>query len=112
MTLQIDPHGLPAHIPGAKLDAGKRRMQLVLFGFARALEAVGDVGTFGAEKYTSNGWLHVANGQERYTDALLRHLLREGADEAADPESGIPHAAHVAWNALARLELMLREAER
>jgi hypothetical protein len=28
-----------------------------------------------------------------------------------DPDSSLPHAAHTAWGALARLELILREYE-
>lgn len=71
----------------------------------------GAVGTFGAEKYTKGGWLDVPDGVERYTDALYRHLLAEGRGELVDHESGLLHAAHSAWNALARLDLMLREAK-
>ena len=89
---------------GVKLDQGKPRMSLVLGGFAEALTAVAAVGTFGAQKYTDNGWREVPQGQERYTDALLRHLL---APEDIDPESGHYHDAHVAWNALARLNLRI-----
>jgi hypothetical protein len=96
------------HVPGAKLDAGKPRLDLVLGAFANALLAVGAVGTFGAAKYTDNGWLEVPDGIERYTDAMLRHYLKEKAHGYIDDESGLLHAAHLAWNALARLELMLR----
>lgn len=110
MATEKDPNGLGPHAPGAKLDAGKNRLGLVLRGFARALEAVGDVGTYGAQKYTDNGWKSVPNGVARYTDALYRHLLAEGR-EAHDPDTEILHAAHAAWNALARLDLMLQEEE-
>lgn len=98
------------HAPGAKDDAEKRRMGLVVMGFARALDAVADVATFGARKYTDDGWVSVPDGQRRYTDAMLRHITAEGRGEAVDAESGLAHAAHCAWNALARLELALREA--
>jgi hypothetical protein len=104
-----DPTGRQPHEPGAKLDAGKIRPGLVLGGFSRALQAVSAVGTYGARKYSPNGWRTVPGGVERYTDAMVRHLLEE-ADASDDEESGLPHAAHVAWNALARLELMLRES--
>lgn len=100
-----DPSGKASNEPGAKLDAGKPRMSLVLGGFGKALHEVGKVGTFGAKKYSDNGWREVPNGKERYTDALYRHLLQEGLDD----ESGIEHAAHAAWNALARLELLLKD---
>ena len=106
-----DPTGRGAHEPGAKMDAGKVRAGLVLGGFARALTEVARVGTFGATKYTPEGWRSVPLGRERYTDALFRHLLTEAAGEACDPESGLLHAAHAAWNSLARLELALIQAE-
>lgn len=110
-SLERDPNGTHPHTPGAKLDAGKNRLGLVVGGFSRALRAVGRVGTFGAEKYTAHGWVSVPDGQERYTDAMYRHLLDEAAGEVLDPQTGIPHAAHAAWNALARLDLLLRAQE-
>lgn len=94
------------HVAGAKLDQDKPRLNLVLAGFANALTEVGKVGTFGADKYTDNGWVSVPNGIERYSDALLRHHFTH---EELDPESGLEHSAHAAWNALAVLELKLRE---
>lgn len=103
-----DPHGKPANEPGAKLDAGKCRMGLVLHGFALALQEVGRVGTYGARKYSDNGWAHVPDGQGRYTDAMYRHLMREAAGELLDRDTELHHAAHAAWNALARLELLMR----
>ena len=109
--MERDPHGMDPSAMGAKLDAGKNRLGLVLMGFARALEAVGRVGTYGAAKYTDDGWVAVQDGERRYTDAMLRHLLREAAGEVTDPETHIEHAAHCAWNALARLDLALRSRE-
>ena len=86
-------------------------MGLVMGGFSRALQAVGEVGTFGASKYTDNGWVDVPDGERRYTDAMLRHLMKEAEGEVCDPDSGLKHAAHLAWGALARLDLMLRKEE-
>ena len=106
---EIDPNGKQAHEAGSKLDAGKNRLGLVFGGFARALEEVGRVGTFGANKYTDNGWQSVPNGIDRYTDAMYRHLMKEAQGEAIDPDSGTFHAAQAAWNALARLDLMIRK---
>lgn len=102
-----DPYGYARTAPGAKLDAGKIRAALVLGDFSRALMAVSEVGTFGAVKYSDHGWLSVPRGDERYRDALLRHYLKDTL-ESADPESGLSHLAHLAWNALAILELTLR----
>ena len=103
-----DPSGLSANTAGAKLDAGKVRPDLILSGMPRALLAVADVGTFGANKYSENGWLSVPDGIKRYTAAMDRHRLKESI-EPTDPDSELLHAAHLAWNALARLELMLRD---
>jgi hypothetical protein len=108
---ELDPNGVDQHANGAKLDAGKNRMGLVLGGFAKALMAVSQVGTFGANKYTDNGWVSVADGESRYTDAMMRHLFASLGGEEIDAESGMLHDAQVAWNALSRLELKLREAE-
>jgi len=110
MCTEHDPHGTSQHAPGAKMDADKPMPRLVLQAMPRALLAVAEIGTFGAQKYSEDGWQFVPDGINRYTDALLRHALQEGT-EALDPDSGMPHAAHVAWNALARLELMLRQLD-
>lgn len=93
---------------GVKDDASKPDLSLVLCGFSRALQEVGKVGTKGALKYTPNGWSQVRKGKERYTSALLRHLLLEN-EELLDKELDLSHSACVAWNALARLELILRD---
>lgn len=105
-----DPAGaIDPHQPGAKLDAGKPLARLIVHGMPRALLAIAEVATSGAAKYSEHGWQHVPRGVDRYTDAMLRHVLREGI-ESRDDESGLLHAAHAAWNALARLELLLRQA--
>lgn len=98
------------HARGVKLDAGKVRVGLVFRGFPRALLRVAAVATYGANKYTPDGWQSVADGIDRYDDAKGRHLLA-GYIEPADVESDIEHQAHEAWNALARLELLLRKKE-
>lgn len=101
-----DPSGKSPHQPGAKLDAGKPLAGEVLSGFAAALEAVIEVGTHGARKYTLGGWRSVDDAERRYTSAMLRHWLAEH-HETRDAKSGLTHAAHVAWNALARLHFVL-----
>ncbi len=105
--MEVDPNGVDQHALGAKLDSGKPDASLLLM-FGKALAHVAEVGTFGAEKYTRGGWEHVLDGENRYTAAMLRHVLQEHY-ESVDPDSGLLHAAHTAWNALARLELLLRE---
>lgn len=90
---------------GVKLDTEKPRMDLVLRGFSHAIEDVADVGTYGAHKYTDDGWQSVENGIERYLSAMIRHYLKYRQGEMYDTESELPHLSHMAWNALAVLEL-------
>ena len=107
-NMERDPSGKDQHQSGAKLDGGKIRPGLVLGGFARALWAVSEIGTFGAAKYTDNGWMEVPNGQARYDDAGMRHWLKDKMGQQIDPDSEKTHLAHEAWNALAKLDLHLR----
>lgn len=109
LTCEVDPNGKDQHEAGAKLDNGKPDTSLLLM-FGLALKEVAAVGTFGAAKYSRGGWQSVPDGGTRYTSALLRHLLAEDR-ELLDEDSGLLHASAVAWNALARLELLLRERE-
>lgn len=111
-TTELDPTGKAANEPGAKLDAGKSPLYRGFFNyFPRAIRAVADVSAFGAAKYSWGGWRSVPDGYTRYSDALVRHIDDEAAGEFLDRDSKLFHAAHAAWNALARLELMLEELE-
>lgn len=113
--LEKDPNGIAAHTPGAKMDAGKPPvLQGVLDYFPLAVEAVANVSAAGAEKYTWKGWEKVPDGINRYGNAMVRHLTKESYEGRYDSEFAsrgidVLHAAQVAWNALARLELLLRE---
>lgn len=98
-----DPHGISQHAPGAKLDAEKPRVGLVMDGFALALLEVAKVGTYGAKKYSDNGWMSVKDGERRYKDAMLRHALQASYEER-DAESGLLHLAQSCWNSLATLQ--------
>jgi hypothetical protein len=112
LAREIAQDGRHASTPGAvKHDHGKPRVGLMMRGFPRAMLAVAEVTTFGAEKYEPDGWQHVDGGIERYNDALDRHLLARHISRV-DSESQLPHLAHAAWNALAVLELELRRLER
>lgn len=104
-----DPLGIPPNAPGAKLDAGKEEMSLVFEGFANALLEIGKVATFGANKYTRNGWESVPDGIYRYKNAAGRHLVKRKKEGPLDKDSGLLHEAHELWNHLASFELKLRE---
>lgn len=85
-----------AYVEGStKFDGGKARMELVPLD---AVKEVAKVLTFGAAKYAADGWRGVES--HRYQGALLRHLEAIQQGEENDPDSGLPHIAHVACNAL------------
>lgn len=95
-----------------KYDGGKSPIYRgVISYFPRAISAVATVSAFGADKYAWGGWKDVPDGYNRYSDAMVRHLGYEAEGQDVDSDSGLLHAAHTAWNALARLELWLREEE-
>jgi hypothetical protein len=109
---EADPNGKDSHEPGAKMDSGKVPVIRGMFQyFPRACSAVANVSHVGANKYTWNGWETVPDGINRYTDALGRHLLSEKTEGLIDKDTGCLHAAQVAWNAMARLELILKAGE-
>lgn len=111
-ALEKDPtYGENLHVPGAKADAAKVRPELVFRGFALALEQVAEVATYGANKYSEDGWEKVPNGFQRYEDAQLRHALKRWQGEEVDRESYFYHLAHECWNCLAKFELYLRESD-
>lgn len=93
---------------GVKHDTGKP-LAAILGDFPHALEAIVAVGTYGANKYTRRGWEIVPDAEQRYADAFWRHLLKS-CYEDIDPESGLSHKWHAAWNLLAILELEARQA--
>lgn len=107
---ETSPDGKSANQSGVKLDAGKIPVFRGLIDyFPNACMAVAEVSQKGAEKYTWKGWIDVPDGQLRYTDAVGRHLIKECLEGEIDPDFGLLHAAHLAWNAMARLELKLME---
>ena len=107
-----DPNGVEAGTAGAKLDAGKSPVFQGLFQyFPRACLQVAELSEVGAKKYSWKGWEKVEDGPNRYGNALARHILYEEIEGEMDADTDKLHAVCIAWNALARLELMLREKE-
>lgn len=85
---------------GAKYDSGKLLFRALTRGLAMPLRAVAAVLTYGAIKYKEDSWQQVPNAKARYESALDRHLNDWKRGEVCDPESGLPHLAHAACNAL------------
>ena len=104
---ETDPDGLQQGDTGAKFDQGKIRVGL-LKRFGLALLAVGDLATGGADKYADHGWVDVKDGIQRYDDALFAHYLREMFEDV-DPDMKVKHEVQTAWNALAKLQLMIED---
>jgi len=110
--VEADPTGRSSKDPGSKLDKGKLMPDLVIGGFPRALWEVTRVGTEGANKYTPDGWQTVPGGERRYAEANMRHWLKRKMGRTMDEELPVLHEAQEIWNALASLELKLRELEK
>lgn len=81
-----------------KYDALKPQMFLVPL---KSIKAVAELMTKALEKYPNkDNWKHIENGEERYLNALLRHLTDIQEGEEIDRETGLPHAYAVGANAL------------
>ena len=108
--IEYDPNGVANGTPGAKLDAGKIPVvRGAMHYFPKAITAVAELSSIGARKYSWKGWESVPDGINRYADAMGRHELAIQDDYTRrDPDTGVLEATAVAWNALARLELILR----
>ena len=109
LSTESDPLGRNPKEAGAKLDAGKSPVRRGLLEyFPRACLAVAEISQFGASKYTWKGWETVPDGIDRYGDAEVRHICNAAIEGPITADSKMQHAAHEAWNALARRELILR----
>lgn len=90
---------------GRRDDHGKTRWELMAWD---ALEQVARVSTMGAKKYAPRNW-EKGMLYSRVIGSMHRHYIRWWVyGEKVDEESGLPHLAHMAWNALAILTYELR----
>jgi hypothetical protein len=94
---------------GQKYSQDKAPMGTLLKQFRLALEAVAMRSKIGHETYkeTDQDWMNfkrVPDAIEQYTDGTARHLAYIGEDETE-----LGHEAATAWNALARLQLILEK---
>lgn len=95
---------------GKKTNKNKPQISILFKQFPKALEAITICSQYGHEKYKETdldylNFSRVYGGSKTYADAGLRHRLQQGNDL----ESGLPHQYHVAWNALAELQLWIEE---
>ncbi len=86
----------------------------VIRRFPRSLLYLAEVSAFGTRKHKvpldDKGFLDVPDAEMVYLDALGRHLCQEaiGGPHNSDDDF-LLHAGQAAWNALARLEVLLRK---
>lgn len=87
---------------GMKFDDGKRDFTLLPWD---SVENIVEVLEFGAKKYSRDNWRYVDDAKHRYTKAALRHMIAYTKGEIDDPESGMPHLAHLGCCILFLMEL-------
>lgn len=88
----------------AKADQGKADWSLIPW---RSVEKMVEIMTQaimpkdqGGKGYGTDSWKTVPGGYYRYFAALIRHAVRRFVyGEILDPESGLPHMAHILCNA-------------
>ena len=93
---------------GTKYDQDKLQYSLIP---SYALEQIAKNLTVGLKKYQEcDNWKKVEGAEQRYLDALYRHLEAHRRGELYDADSSVPdmlHMAAVAVNAMFLLEFML-----
>jgi hypothetical protein len=82
-------------IEGRKDDQGKLDWTLLPF---KTLEGAVKVLMHGAKKYSRDNWKKVPDGAQRYTAALLRHLIDYLSGNRIDEEDGLEHLDHAIAN--------------
>lgn len=78
-----------------KEDIGKNRLDLIEPDFILGL---GEALTFGAKKYTDNGWKDIKNKHDDNYASLMRHIMAWRKGEKKDHESGLNPLLHAAYN--------------
>ena len=101
---------------GVKLSNSKPKLSLLKIQFPRALEAVARASEYGHQKYIDTdhdykNFLRVDNAEWEYRNALERHESYRETQGYFDSESNLPHIYHKAWNALAELEMHLKNID-
>ena len=86
---RFNPHNV------IKETTGKVRLDLVEPEF---IVGIGEVLTFGAEKYSDKGWKDIENKHDENYASLMRHIMAWRMGEQNDNESGKSHLLHAAYN--------------
>lgn len=83
-----------------RYNQGKPRLSFLA---TRALRTLAQVYMYGAEKYNPDNW-RKGRPSTDLIDSAMRHMFAYLEGEDVDPESGLSHAAHAAWNLLTLVE--------
>lgn len=120
-TDMLKPFAPSQPAAGRKDDGGKLDVTLLFNDLPHAIEAVTEVLQWAITKkqpkpYERGSWQHVPDFQRRYQAAQLRHELNRAKSAIAgkpetDHETGLLELAHVATDALFRLEMAVRKAK-
>ena len=89
---------------------GKKGRKLAELGGLdpRSLLEVAEVSGYGAQKYGDPYNYLLGYDWSLSFNAMMRHMLAFWSGEEIDPESGLKHAAHACWHALALLAFSRR----
>lgn len=91
-------------MPALRFNEGKPEISYLLT-FPHALNGIAEVLQYGASKYELYNYKLGCSAKES-VDSGLRHLLAWYSGEETDPESGISHLHHAAFNFLRLAEEM------
>ncbi len=87
-------HDMDHPTQAARFDQGKVRMELVDMN---VVTAIARIAAFGAKKYSDNNWYKGFPWLQPFA-SMMRHLVEWHKGNDIDPESGLPHLDHAAWN--------------
>jgi len=115
-TEEEDKEEAGEELKGVKTDSSKVDISVLFKQFPRALTAVAEASAYGHQKYIEHdldmlNFTRVENAESRYRGALMRHERDRYTDGYLDSESNLPHIYHKAWNALAELEMHLKNID-
>lgn len=95
---------VPTDGGGLRYDEGKPRVDLIP---PEAMMELGKLYAAGAKKYADRNWER-GMPWSKCLGPLMRHLFKWMAGERRDPETGLSHMTHVAWNAVALVTYEIR----
>jgi hypothetical protein len=84
-----------------RFSEGKIRYDLVA---PFAMEQIAKVYTYGTIKYDDDNWWKGLSWKKNVLGCIFRHVWAWVRGEKWDPESGLHHLAHAAWNCMTLIE--------